>query len=114
MSRRVREILPELKRLSRLSHKDRRTYLKTCGGPFIDGVCECLRNLLKGRVRLNSKQLKALRRYKRQLRKSALKKTSRRERRRILQTGGLIGALLPSLLSGLTGLVAPLMFGRNA
>jgi hypothetical protein len=45
-------------------------------------------------VLLKSKQLKALRRYKRLLRKVALKKTPRSERRRVLQTGGFIGAIL--------------------
>ena len=114
MSRRVREILSELKRLNRLSNKDRRTYIKTCSGPFIDCMCECIRNLLKGRVPLKSKQLKALHRYKRLLRKTALKKTTRSERRRILQTGGFIGAILPPLISGLASLVAPLLMRRNA
>ena len=105
--RRVREILPELKRLSRLSNKDRRTYLKTCDGPVVDCVCECIRNLLGGRVPLKSKQLKALRRYKRLLRKAALKKTSRSERRRILQKGGFLGAVLPALVSGIASLASP-------
>lgn len=109
MSRqRVREILPELKRLSRLSVKDRRNYIKTCSGPFVDCLCECVRNLLKGRVPLKSKQLKALRRYKRLLRKVSLKKTPRSERRRILQTGGLLATVIPPLFTALSTLFAPL------
>jgi hypothetical protein len=71
----VRQVLPELKRLNRLAAKDRRRYLKTCGGPFVDCVCECIRNLLKGRVPLRPKQVKALRRYKWLLRQAASKKT---------------------------------------
>jgi hypothetical protein len=117
MSRqRLRQILPELKRLNRLTEKDRRNYLKTCDGPFVDCVCECIKNLLKGRVPLKSKQLKTLRRYKRLLRKVALKKTPRSERRQVLQTGGFIGAILPSLTSGLGAIVSPLisrMVNRN-
>ena len=107
--RRVRQILPELKRLNRLTEKDRRIYLKTCGGPFVDCLCECIRSLLKGRMPLKSKQLKALRRYKRILRKAALKKTSRSERRRILQKGGFVGAILPPLISGLGALLGPVI-----
>ena len=95
---RVREILASLKRLSRLSTKDRRAYIKTCDSPVVDCVCECIRNLLAGRVPLKSKVLKTLRRYKRLLRKAALKKTSRGLRRRILQTGGFLGAILPALV----------------
>ena len=107
MSRRVREILPNLKRLSRLLNKVRRAYLKTCDGPFVDCVCECIRNLLAGRVPLKSKHLTILRRYKRLLRKVALKKTSRSERCRILQTGGFLGAILPTLVSGIASLASP-------
>jgi hypothetical protein len=117
MSRqRLRQILPELKRLNRLTEEDRRNYLRTCDGPFVDCVCECMKNLLKGRVPLKSKQLKTLRRYKRLLRKVALKKTPRSERRRVLQTGGFIGAILSSLISGLGAIISPLvsrMVNRN-
>jgi hypothetical protein len=109
MSSRVRQVLPELKRLNRLAQKDRRRYLKTCGGPFVDCVCECIRNLLKGRVPLRPKQVKALRRYKRLLRQAASKKTPRKERRRILQRGGFIGAILPPLIAGLGSLLGPLV-----
>jgi hypothetical protein len=109
MSSRVRQVLPELKRLNRLAAKDRRRYLKTCGGPFVDCVSECIRNLLKGRVPLRPKQVKALRRYKRLLRQAASKKTLRKERRRILQTGRFIGAIFPSLITGLGAIISPLV-----
>jgi hypothetical protein len=109
MSSRVRQVLPELKRLNRLAAKDRQRYLKTCGGPFVDCVCECIRNLLKGRVPLRPKQVKALRRYKRFLRQAASKKTPRKEHRRILQREGFIGAILPPLIAGLGSLLGPLV-----
>jgi hypothetical protein len=50
--------------------------------------------------------LKALKRYKKFLRIASLKKTPRAERRRILQRGGFIGAILPTLLAGLTTLLS--------
>ena len=109
---RVRKILSELKRLHRMSKKDRRKYLQTCDGPFVDCVCECMRNLLKGRVPLKTKQLKALRRFRKFIRKAAAKKTSRNERRKILQKGGFIGAILPPLVAGLSGLLGSLL-NRN-
>lgn len=113
MSReRLRQILPELKRLNRLKDKDRRKYLKTCCAPFVDNLCECIRNLLKGRVPLKPKHLKVLRRYKTFLRKASSKKTSRKLRRRLLQTGGFIGAILPSLVTGLSALLGTL-FNRD-
>ena len=114
---RVHKILPELRRLGRLSDKDRRTFIKTCNGPFVDCVCECIRNLLKGRVPLKSKQLRSLRRYKQLIRRLSLKKTPRGERRRILQKGGLFPAILPPLISGIASLLTPAvgyMLNRHA
>ena len=105
--RRVREILSELKRLSRLSKKDRRTCPKTCDGPVVNCMCECIRNLLCGRIPLKSRLLNAIHRYKRLLGKAALKKTSRSERRRLLQKGGFLGAVFPALVSGIASLASP-------
>jgi hypothetical protein len=109
MSSRVRQVLPELKRLKHLAEKDRRRYLKNCEGSFIDCLCECVKHLLKGRVPLKQKQLKSLRRYKRLLRKVASKKTPQGERRRILQTGGFVGEVLPALLGGLSSILGPVV-----
>jgi hypothetical protein len=78
-------------------------------GSFIDCLCECVKRLLKGRVPLKQKQLKSLRQYKRLLRKVASKKTSQGERRRILQTGGFVGAVLPALLGGLSSILGPVV-----
>lgn len=102
-SERIRKILSQLKRLNRF--KDKRKYMKTCCAPFVDCMCECIRNLLKGRVPIKPKHLKALKRYKSFLRKVSLKKTPRKERRRILQKGGFIGAILPTLVAGLSALL---------
>jgi len=113
MSReRVRHILPELKRLNRLKDEDRRKYLKICCAPFVDNFCECIRNLLKGRVPIKPKHLKVLLHYKNFLRKASSKKSSRKLRRRLLQTGGFLSAILPTLVSGLSALIGTL-FNRD-
>jgi hypothetical protein len=105
----LQQILPELERLNRLTETDRPENLKTCNGPFVDCLCKCIINLLKGRVPLKPKQLEDLRRYERLLRKAALKNAPRSERRRILQKGGFIGAVLPPLILGLGALLSPLV-----
>jgi hypothetical protein len=96
-----------------MKDKERRKYLKTCCAPFVDGMCECIRNLLKGRVPLKEKHLKTLRRYKKFLREAASKKTPRKLRRRLLQTGGFLSAILPTLISGLSALLGPLLSGNG-
>jgi hypothetical protein len=109
MRSRVRQVLPELKRLNRLAAKDRQRYLKTCGGPFVDCVCECIRNLLKGRVPLRPKQVKALCRYRRLLRQAASKKTPGKNVGGYYRRADYIGTILPSIISGLGAIISPLV-----
>jgi hypothetical protein len=106
MNQRIAHTLPELKRLCRMSNKDRRKFIKTCSKDFIYCLCECIKNLLKGNVPLNRKQLTSLAHHKQSLRKLALKKTSLSGRKRILQKGGFLGALIGPLINGISYLVS--------
>lgn len=106
MNQRLTHMLPELKRLCRMSNKDRKQFIKSCGKDFIYCLCECIKNLLKGNVPLTQKQLKSLCRHKQSLRKLSLKRTSLVTRKRILQKGGFLGALISPLLNGLSYLVS--------
>lgn len=106
MNQRLAHMLPELKRLCRMSKKDRKLFIKSCGKDFIYCLCECIRNLLKGNVPLNRKQLKSLCHHKQSLRKLSLKKTSLAGRKRILQKGGFLGSLIGPLINGISYLVS--------
>jgi hypothetical protein len=106
MSRRVVQMLPELRRLGRMSNKARKKFISLCDKDFLDGICECVKNLLKGNVSVNVKQLKSLRRHRRSLRQLALKKTSLTTRKRILQKGGFLGLLLQPLTAALGHLLS--------
>ena len=113
MSRkRVHQILARLKCVKRMSVKQRQKFLKSCDKDFIHCICECVKNLLKGRVPLKSNQFKALSRHKQSLRTLSLKKTSLAKRRKILQSGGFFHMLMPALFSGISGLVTQLI--KNA
>ena len=105
MSERMRRYLPTLRRIQRLGDRARRNLIKKCHKNLIDCFCECSKNVLKGNVPLNGAQLKKLRREKKNLRAIALKKTPLKRKRRILQKGGFIGALLPPILSIIGGLL---------
>jgi lipoate synthase len=87
----------------------RRKLIKNCDKQLIDCFCECCKNVLKGNVELNSRQLKRLRREKNNLRALALKKTSLKKKRKILQKGGFLGALIPPVLSVLGSLFGGLI-----
>ena len=72
---------------------------------FLDCVSECAKNVIKGNVQLKPAQLRRLRRERSNVRALALKKTSLKKKRRILQKGGFLGALIPPVLSVLGSLL---------
>jgi hypothetical protein len=105
MTRRVQQLLSTLKQVKRIKPKNRKQFIKSCNKDFIHCICECVRNLLKSNVPLTPTHLKKLSRHKQTLRKLALKKTSLATRKKILQKGGFLGLLLPTLISGISSLV---------
>ena len=109
MSERMRKYLPTLKRIHRLGENAKKKLIKDCYRHF----CECSKNILKGNVPLKERQLKKLRREKKNLRALALKKTSLKAKRKILQKGGFIGAILPPVLTVLSSLLGGLIGGNN-
>jgi hypothetical protein len=114
MSRRVQHLLAALKQVKRLSSNDKKKFLKSCNKDFIHGLCECIRNMINGRVPLKPCQLKCLSRHKQTLRKLALKKTSIIQRKKLLQKGGFLQYLLDPLISGLGSLLANVLKPSNA
>jgi hypothetical protein len=109
----MRKYLPTLKRISRLGEKAKKKIIKDCDRKLIECFCECSKNILKGNVPLKGRQLKRLRREKNNLRALALKKTSLKRKRKILQKGGFIGAILPPVLTVLSSLLGGLIGGNN-
>ena len=105
MSERVKRYLPTLKRLRRMSEKHRCDYVRQCDRQFIDCISECSKNVLYGNVPLTSRQKAHLRSKRQDLRALATTKTSLRKKRKIIQKGGLLSALLPPLLTLLGGLL---------
>ena len=73
---------------------------------LVKSLCECAHNILKGNVPLKKSQKGRLRRYKKDLRTLVQRNTSLHERKRILQKGGFVGALLAPLAKSL---LAPLV-----
>ena len=92
MSSRVRKYLPVLKRIAKLGDKAKRDYVRKCDKDFLYCISECAKNILKGNVPLTASW--------------SVKKTSLRKKRRILQKGGFLTALLSPLIGVLTSLFA--------
>ena len=106
MSSRVRKQLATFRRLRRMNERDRREFVRRCDPELVSCVCECAKNVLKGRVPLSEHQLKKLRHWKKCLRVLSTKKSSLKHKKKLLQKGGFLGALLTPVLSFLGGLVS--------
>ena len=105
MSSKLHQHAPLLRALHRANPRTRRTLLHNhCDGDFISCVVECIRNLLKGNVPVNPAQKKKLSSKKKHLRLMLLKKTSQAKKRKLIQSGGFLGALLGPIISILGGL----------
>ena len=105
MSERLKRHVPLLKALAKASPQSRKKFLKNnCTPDFIHCICKCVQNILKGRVQLSKGHKCELSRHKKSMRKLILKKTSLKNKKKLVQTGGFIGALLPSLIKIIGGL----------
>lgn len=114
MSKILKKHAPFLRALNNASgDKARRLMLKDkMDNEFICCVSECARNVLKGTVPLTSSQKKKLAGRKRALRLLSLKKTSYKKKRKIVQSGGFLGALLRPIVSILGRLLGGFVGGR--
>lgn len=85
--------------------------MKTAPNDVIDCIGEVCQNLLRSNIPVSEKYKKRLRRKRKAIRKIADKKTSRKAKRKTIQTGGilpllgpLLGAVATPLLESITGL----------
>ena len=106
MSARVRQYASVLKRIRKMGDKAKRAYVRKCDKSFVDCISECAKNIIKGNVPLTKRQKARLRRSRNDIRALSVKKTSLRKKRKILQKGGFLTALLPPVLALLGGMFA--------
>jgi len=106
MSARLMKNFAELKLLKEASPGMRKKIMKNCKKTLMCCLCECALNVLKGNVPLKKAQKSKLSRFKQKLRKLSSKKTRQNIKRRIVQSGGFIGALLTPVLSFLGTLLS--------
>ena len=94
-----------LKLLQKSKPNTVRVLLKDASSDLLNSLSECSLNVLKGRVVLTPKQKRSLCRHKSTLRILAKKGTSLAKKRKLLQKGGFLGALLGPVLSVVGSLV---------
>jgi len=112
MSRRAFHYLPILKKIVNMDDKVRKDYLRKCDDDLIRCFSECAQNLLKARVKLTSTQLKRLTPHKHHLRSLADRRTPLKKKRRIVQRGGFVQALLVPAIATLGSLLMKGIFNK--
>ena len=75
----------------------------------INVLCECAKNLLAGNLKVTPSQFRKLKRHKAGLRTLVRKSVSLRQKKRTLQKGGFLGALLAGVIPAIAGLVSNLV-----
>lgn len=92
------EILP------RCNKKVFNKIIKNSKKEFIYTICECVLNVLKGNIKISKKSLEKLKEKKQILRK-LLKKSNIENKKKIIQKGGFLEILIPSIISGLASII---------
>ena len=81
--------------------------LEEGGTELVHCICDCVHNILQGNIPVSEEEKTEFKRHKHCLRK-LIKKTSDRERKKLIQEGGFLGSLIPTLV----GLVGKLFTGQ--
>jgi len=106
MSERLRRKAPLLRALYRASPVLRKKLLRShCDKDLINCLSDICRNVLKGNVPLSASQKAALRRKRKALQKLALKSVSLKQKQKLVQSGGFLGALLGPIASVLMSIL---------
>ena len=95
--RRLRKHVPMLKTLAHAKPHMRKAIIKSAGTSLITCLCDCVYNTLKGKVNMSKHQYRKIRRHKNDLRALNNSRTTA-DKKRIIQSGGFLGALLRPIL----------------
>jgi hypothetical protein len=100
----------ELRALCKCKGKKRKLLLQKASGSLIRTVSQVAKNTINGNIPLSLHQKQRLRRHKRTLRALSLKRSSLKNKRKLLIQKG--GALLPLILGPILSAVAGSLFSR--
>lgn len=111
MTTRIKHYAPVLQGLYKTSPKICKKFIQSAPPDLIKAVSEICLNVLRGKVKLSPKQKISLKKHRNTLRSLSKRNTSLESRRRHIQKGGFLGALLRPLLPLLGQLIAPIAKG---
>ena len=110
MAHRVHVFSRELNAINKDKHDKQKCnrIIDEGGVELIHCICDCVHNILQGNIPVSAEEKEFFKKHKECLRKLVKKKTSDREKKRLIQEGGFLGSLIPTLV----GLVGKLFTGQ--
>lgn len=103
MSKRVSKHFHKLRLLAEGNPRVNKILINEANPDFLNCICECAKNILNGNVPLNSKQTNKLEKHKHHLRTLINKRLTKDRKKKILQRGGFLPALLAPIAASLVG-----------
>ena len=87
--------------------ENQKDVIKRAKGPLINKICECILNIINGKIKVSSEDYEKLKPYKHLFRKLLSKKTKIKEKKKlIIQKGGFLQILIPAIISGLATIIS--------
>ena len=103
---RIKRNFNYLKVLSCCNKKMRNAIIRSSSKDLVNSLCECVHNLLKGNIKLNEKEISNLTKYKNPMRKILNQISFKKKKKLLVQNGGFLEILLPSVISGLASIIS--------
>ena len=89
------------------SKENQKDIIKRAKGPLINKICECILNIINGKIKITKEDFEKLKPYKNLFRKLLSKQTKIKEKKRlIIQKGGFLQILIPAIISGLASIIS--------
>ena len=112
MAKRFEKNVDYLSVLCKCDPKLRPAIIEQADQQLIKVICDCIENILSGNVSIPPESKKKLSRHKRLLRELRSKNSLKFKKKKLIQSGGFLPALLGPLLGVVGGLVTDLIFKR--
>ena len=109
LSNRVKKHIPTMALLSTVPKGVMKKYLRTNDKQFTDAISECCLNIIRGAIPLTSNEYTALERYQNDIRKLSTRRTALAKKKKIIQKGGFLSALIAPLIGVLGSVVSGLI-----
>ena len=94
--------------------ENQKDIIRKAKGPLINKICECILNIINGKIKISSQDFEKLKPYKNLFRKLLVKRTGLGEKKRlIIQKGGFLQILIPAIISGLASIISSAISSKS-